>query len=225
MQNTLFLDTSGSYCSVGLVADAQHHTFQSELGRQHNERLLSVLDELFAAADISVQALDYIAFVNGPGSFTGVRMAATVSQALAVAANAKVVGIGTSVLWSSCAELTGWQGACVTSIRSRGDAYYLGGYLSGTPYVEEALVDKAPSWLFADPTPTAACGAKPPWWPAALDIPWQTQPFPVDVMVACAHRIIASGAAKDAAQAVPRYLTGDSPWLTVAERGRAQKLG
>ena len=45
-----------------------------------NQRVLQTLDDLFNTAGISVRSLNVIGFACGPGSFTGVRMAAAVVQ-------------------------------------------------------------------------------------------------------------------------------------------------
>ena len=89
----LALDSATEACSAALLQEHGLIERYELLGRGHAERLLPMVDELLAEAGIGLSALDAIAFGRGPGSFTGLRIAAGITQGLAAGARLPVLPV------------------------------------------------------------------------------------------------------------------------------------
>jgi tRNA threonylcarbamoyladenosine biosynthesis protein TsaB len=100
----LALDTSTEYCSVALWRDGAVDARDEHAGQRHSQRLLPMAGELLGAHGLEVGDLDGIAFGEGPGSFTGLRIACGVTQGLAFGAGIPVVGVSTLLALAEAAR-------------------------------------------------------------------------------------------------------------------------
>lgn len=91
----LGLETSTEACSVALLSsDQQYIVSRFALApRKHTELLPIQLSEVLEDSGVERAELTHIAFSNGPGAFTGIRIAASFAQGLALALNIPLVPV------------------------------------------------------------------------------------------------------------------------------------
>ena len=93
--NCLFIDTSFSSLVVGLIKDDKIHERRIESLNEHSKYLISEIDCLFKEFNFLPKDIDKIFVINGPGSFTGIRIGLTVAKVYGWALNIDVVPIST----------------------------------------------------------------------------------------------------------------------------------
>jgi len=95
MPTLLAIESSTDACSAAICCD---HIIQESFvirPREHNKILLPMINELLNGLQLTIADLDAIAFGAGPGSFTGLRLAAGIVQGLAFASQKPVIAIST----------------------------------------------------------------------------------------------------------------------------------
>jgi tRNA threonylcarbamoyladenosine biosynthesis protein TsaB len=91
----LALDTSTEYLSIALRLDGETLSRDLHAGQQHSELMLPLVQALLAEAGIPLRQLDCIAFGQGPGTFTGLRIGCGAAQGLAFGADLPVAPVST----------------------------------------------------------------------------------------------------------------------------------
>jgi tRNA threonylcarbamoyladenosine biosynthesis protein TsaB len=91
--NLLAIDTSSLACSVALRAGGSVIERHEEQAREHTRLLTPMIREVLAKSGVNLPQLDAIVLGNGPGSFIGMRIAASVAQGLAHGAGLLIVPV------------------------------------------------------------------------------------------------------------------------------------
>ena len=132
--NILALDTSMGACSAAVLrsdgAAPSLHARQEAMARGHAEALMPMVAEVLAAAGIAARDLDLIAATEGPGSFTGVRIAIAAARGLALATGAKLYGTDSLTVMARDALASGLspKGPFAVAVDARRGMIYLGLY-------------------------------------------------------------------------------------------------
>lgn len=175
---------------------AEHTRFAPKL---HNEHVLAMIDAVIDSAVVDKNTVRVIAFGAGPGSFTGVRIGAAVAQGLAFAWDALVLPVPSSAVAAEAARLaTGRQGVWRVARPSRADWCYVARYAF--------LADTVRCLDFDELVPTASLGA---------DVV-RAGAFGASARVVARLATAHMEQAALAAQALPYYAAGDSPWQAAA---------
>jgi tRNA threonylcarbamoyl adenosine modification protein YeaZ len=168
----LAFDTSAAHCAAALVsADRLVAARTEEMGRGQAERLLPLLEELLAEAGQGWQDLTALAVGEGPGNFTGIRIAVAAARGLALGLKVPAIGVSTfEALGTGLAE------PVLASVAAPRGAVYLqapGGTPLGPLLPEELPADLRDSGLAVVGAESEALArltggcALPPHWPLA----------------------------------------------------------
>lgn len=91
----LALEAATDMCSCAVLRDGEIFARQELAPRRHAERILPMMDEVLAQAGIGKRELDAVAVGRGPGSFTGLRIAIGVAQAIGLGLDIPVIPVST----------------------------------------------------------------------------------------------------------------------------------
>lgn len=92
---TLFIDTSCETLTVALIRNDSLLGESTISSSEHSKYAMTEIEKLFKNNSISPQNVDKIMVVNGPGSFTGIRIGVTIAKTYAWACKINVIPIST----------------------------------------------------------------------------------------------------------------------------------
>lgn len=147
----LAIETATDACSVAVLrGDVLAEQFSDE-PRVHAARVLGMVEACLEEAAIDLAGLDALVFGRGPGSFTGVRIAAGVIQGLALGSGLTVVGVSTLAGHAVAAARVHGVARVAVAVDARMDECYWGLY-----EVEHGVATAVQDESIADPASIAA---------------------------------------------------------------------
>ncbi len=234
----LAIDTATDALSLAFSGAGQIRRLHRVMPRQHQQQLFACLDELLDSRPPAELGIDAVLYGRGPGSFTGLRIAASAAQGLAYSLKVPVVGLST--LETQVRTLQRQQrlegpGVFLSTIDAHiGQIYaaffaYDGEALApmGDAIVAEpdalTLPDELPNlsvpglivlgsgYASSDAVPTSL-GPVGSIWPEVLP--------EAEDMLAPGAELFARGEASAPGEAIPDYVQKRIGWKTLAEQGR-----
>lgn len=162
MTTLLAIDTATEACSVALLHDGRVISRYAVIPRLHAQQVLPMVQQVLDEAGVALADVDAIAFGQGPGAFTGLRIAVGVVQGLAFALDKPVLPVSSLAAIAQRAYRLDGAKQVAVAIDARMDEVYWGCYawvdghmqLQGVEQVcapEQAALPRAASgtWLAA----------------------------------------------------------------------------
>jgi tRNA threonylcarbamoyladenosine biosynthesis protein TsaB len=232
MKDILALDTSTDACSAAWRSGGDVISRFQLIPRQHNHLLFAMMQELLpdGASDAGIQAL---AYGQGPGSFTGLRIAASAVQGLAYTLDVPVAGVSTLACLAQGSLRRGAVAddeLVLTLLDARINEVYWGLYRFDGGVAMPCIDDQVsapgeiPGDLLAGPAVALGSGllyqeALPDAVRAHLSRSVADQwPDSIDLLP-LADRQDAAGALLDARAVQPVYLRNEIHWKKLSEQG------
>ncbi|MCX8600975.1 MULTISPECIES: tRNA (adenosine(37)-N6)-threonylcarbamoyltransferase complex dimerization subunit type 1 TsaB [unclassified Gilliamella] len=128
MSTILAIDTSTEACSVALLYRNEITSDFMISARDHTKQILPMVDKILHQSDCSLSQVDAIAFGQGPGSFTGVRIGIGVAQGLALGLDKPMIGVSTLMTLAQGAYRNKQATDVIAAIDARMNEVYLGQY-------------------------------------------------------------------------------------------------
>ena len=136
--NLLAVETSTELCSVALMRDGELFVEEALAENRHSEMLVPMIRRILARARLAPRQMDAFAFGQGPGSFTGLRIACGIVQGLAFASERPVVPVPTLL---ALAEQSN-EGRVIAALDARMGEAYVAAYARNADDWDEVIAPR-----------------------------------------------------------------------------------
>ena len=136
----LFLDTSSDILVLSLIKDnSVIDTIKLESAKTHSIYAVDTLKKIIEENNLTPNDIDKVFVVNGPGSFTGIRIGVTIAKTFCYALDKDITPISSLKM-----KILGFDGFdyYVSLIKDKRDLYYLGIYDKNYNTISEELISE-----------------------------------------------------------------------------------
>jgi len=132
---TLCMDTSNRFLVLALIKDDQVvGSVQEDCFKMQSEAIFPKLNELMDAAGLKPMDIDQCVITDGPGSYTGVRIAMTVAKVMCAMRSLPLYMLGTLQLYAG-------KETCTVLLDARGKRAYAASFENGAAVTETKAVE------------------------------------------------------------------------------------
>jgi len=235
MSAILAIETATDACSVAVYRDGEYQQCHELAPREHAQRLFGMLTELLPHGKLREQGIEAIAYGCGPGSFTGLRIAASAVQGLAFANGVPAIPVSTLACQAATALRLGvidGVAPVLSTLDARINEIYAALYhfVDGIPQVQWGPVACAPGALQLDNGSETldALGSGchfmsefPPGLVAALGSTSPAMLPEARDLIPMALAMLRRGEVQGAAQVQPVYVRDEISWKKLGEQGKS----
>ena len=123
---SLFIDTSTSNVSISIIKDNKILSIlEEDIPNEHSKYATSYVKKVLDEAKIDANDIDNILVVNGPGSFTGVRIGVTIAKTYGYLIDKYLIPVSSL---KSLALSTNYCNVVMSVIKANKNNYYVGIY-------------------------------------------------------------------------------------------------
>lgn len=218
MAKILAIETATEACSVALSYGGETLQRFEHRPQAQADLVLPMVDSVLSEAGLKTPDLDAVAFGRGPGSFTGLRIAAAVAQGIAIAADLPVIPVSTLATIAQGVYRQHGHSAVAAAIDARMQEIYWAYYR-----LEDGIMTLAGTEQVSPPEAVSVPPSEGPWAGACSG--WRAYPevlaarldgfveavYPLfwpqaSHLLELARPLRERGAMVDAAEALPVYL-------------------
>lgn len=99
---SLLIDTTTSFVTVSIISDNKIlYKYHDKILADMSSKIIPIIDEGFRNVEFTINDIDKIFVVNGPGSFTGIRVGVTVAKTIAWALKKDIVSLSSLELMAT----------------------------------------------------------------------------------------------------------------------------
>ena len=132
---TILLDSSNTNLSVGLAKDNLLLDYISyEAWQQQSEYMIPELDKLLKKHNVDKKDIEDVIVANGPGSYTGVRIAITIAKVIATALDVKLYAVSSLRVQKDC------KNPSICLINARSGRSYIGIYKDNETILQDCIM-------------------------------------------------------------------------------------